>query len=86
MVKILTWTIDNAVGRFDPNRGNVVELRQLWFGGGRHLCLGAALTHVELTRFLEAMLAAGRPWTVVRRRYRVHAFVPMYRRLDVRLT
>ncbi|MGW5575177.1 cytochrome P450 [Nocardia thailandica] len=84
-VKILTWSIDNAGGGFDLNRAADPELRQLWFGGGRHLCLGAALTHVEITRFLETMLAAGRPWRVVRRRYRVNAFVPMYQRLDIRL-
>lgn len=85
-VKIMTWTLANAVGNFDLNLGYVPETRQLWFGGGRHLCLGAALTHVELTRFLEALLAADRPWTITKRRYRANVFVPLYKRLDIRLS
>ncbi|MEU2252262.1 cytochrome P450 [Nocardia xishanensis] len=84
-VKVMTWYIDNSVGRFDLDLGYLARTRQLWFGGGRHFCLGAALTHVQLTRFLETLLAAGRPWEITRRRYRFNAFVPLYRRLDVRL-
>lgn len=84
-VKIMTWTIANAPGRFDPNLGHINEIRQLWFGGGKHLCPGAALSQVELTRFLEALLAAGRPWSIIKRRYRINTFVPMYQRLDIEL-
>lgn len=84
-VKVMTWYIDNSVGRFDLDLGYVARTRQLWFGGGRHFCLGAALTHVQMTRFLEVLLAAGRPWEITRRRYRFNAFVPLYRTLNVRL-
>ncbi|WP_068064675.1 asparagine synthase (glutamine-hydrolyzing) [Nocardia xishanensis] len=84
-VKVMTWYIDNSVGRFDLDLGYVARTRQLWFGGGSHFCLGAALTHAQLTRFLATLLAAGRPWEITRRRYRFNAFVPLYRRLDVRL-
>ncbi|MFF2550564.1 cytochrome P450 [Nocardia sp. NPDC058058] len=84
-VKIMTWTIANAPGRFDPNLGHINEIRQLWFGGGKHLCPGAALSLVELTHFLTALLAAGRPWSIRKRRYRINTFVPMYERLDIAL-
>ncbi|QLY28697.1 cytochrome P450 [Nocardia huaxiensis] len=84
-VKIMTWSIANSVGRFDLDLGYVPETRQLWFGGGKHMCPGAALTHIELTRFLEALLAAGRPWSITKRRYRINAFVPIYRQLDLAL-
>ncbi|WP_431954297.1 cytochrome P450 [Nocardia lijiangensis] len=84
-VKVMTWYIGNSVGRFDLDLGYVPQTRQLWFGGGKHFCLGAALTHVQLTRFLETLLVAGHPWEITRRRYRFNAFVPLYRRLDIRL-
>lgn len=84
-VKIMTWSIDTTVGGFDLTHGRIPMTRQLWFGGGRHFCLGAALTHAELSAFLEALIAAGRPWRIVRRRYRCNVFVPLYKRLDIEL-
>ena len=84
-VKILTWTINNAVGEFSVHRDYVSETRQLWFGGGRHLCLGAQLVHSELTALLEALTAAGRPWEIVERRYRRKVFIPTYETLRIRL-
>src|SRR5690606_31214864 len=42
-VMILTWAANAGVGPFRANRPYVRETRQLWFGAGRHLCLGAAL-------------------------------------------
>ncbi|MFC4375258.1 cytochrome P450 [Nocardia halotolerans] len=84
-VKILTWTINNAVGGFDIHRDYVPETRQLWFGGGRHLCLGAQLVHSELTALLESLIATGRPWEVVERRYRRKVFIPTYETLRIRL-
>ncbi|MEV0332152.1 cytochrome P450 [Nocardia sp. NPDC050717] len=84
-VKILTWTINNAVGEFDIARDYVPETRQLWFGGGRHLCLGAQLVHSELTALLTALTAAGRPWEIVERRYRRKVFIPTYETLRIRL-
>ncbi|MET9213137.1 MULTISPECIES: cytochrome P450 [unclassified Nocardia] len=84
-VKILTWTINNAVGEFSVHRDYVPETRQLWFGGGRHLCLGAQLVHSELTALLSALTAAGRPWEIVERRYRRKVFIPTYETLRIRL-
>ncbi|MFD4433082.1 cytochrome P450 [Nocardia sp. NPDC058497] len=84
-VKILTWTINNAVGEFSVHRDYVPETRQLWFGGGRHLCLGAQLVHSELTALLAALTAAGRPWEIVERRYRRKVFIPTYETLRIRL-
>lgn len=84
-VKILTWSINNAVGDFRVRRDYVPETRQLWFGGGRHLCLGAQLVHSELTALLAALTAAGRPWQIVERRYRRKVFIPTYEKLTIRL-
>lgn len=84
-VKILTWTINNAVGEFSVHRDYVPETRQLWFGGGRHLCLGAQLVHSELTALLAALTAAGTPWQIVERRYRRKVFIPTYETLRIRL-
>ncbi|MFD3746199.1 cytochrome P450 [Nocardia sp. NPDC058633] len=84
-VKILTWTINNAAGEFRVDRGYNPETRQLWFGGGRHLCLGAQLVHSELTALLEALTAADRPWEIVERRYRRKVFIPTYETLRIRL-
>ncbi|MFC9998431.1 cytochrome P450 [Nocardia sp. NPDC127526] len=84
-VKILTWSINNAVGDFRVHRDYVPETRQLWFGGGRHLCLGAQLVHSELEALLEALTANGRPWEIVERRYRRKVFIPTYETLRIRL-
>ncbi|MFI6867993.1 cytochrome P450 [Nocardia sp. NPDC050406] len=84
-VKILTWSINNAVGDFKIHRDYVPETRQLWFGGGRHLCLGAQLVHSELGSLLEALTAAGRPFEIVERRYRRKVFIPTYETLRIRL-
>lgn len=84
-VKVMLWTIDNSVGTFSLDRGHAPELRQLWFGSGKHFCLGPALSHLELDAFLDALLANGKPWTIVRRRYRRNVFVPLYQRLDIKL-
>ena len=84
-VKVTLWRMDNAVGGFDIDNGPVPELRQLWFGSGKHFCLGPALSHLELEAFLCTLIAAERPWQIVRRRYRCNVFVPLYKRLDIKL-
>jgi cytochrome P450 len=84
-VLLLTWTANTARGGFDLDRPYLPENRQLWFGAGRHLCLGAALARAELGAMLETMAAAGRPWTVLRRRAARRALVPTYAELRVRL-
>ncbi|MFF2557831.1 cytochrome P450 [Nocardia sp. NPDC058058] len=84
-VKILTWSINNAAGPFSIDRDYNPETRQLWFGGGRHLCVGLQLVHSELTSLLEALTANGRPWEIVERRYRRKVFIPTYETLRIRL-
>ncbi|MEU0544060.1 cytochrome P450 [Nocardia sp. NPDC005978] len=84
-VKILTWSINNAVGDFRVARDYVPETRQLWFGGGRHLCLGAQLVHSELGALLEAITADGREWEIVERKYKRNVFIPTYSTLKIRL-
>lgn len=83
-VMMLTYVADNAAGPFDVTREYVPETRQLWFGAGRHLCLGAAVARVQLTRLLETLLADGRPWQVVSRRPARRVLVPTYAALVVR--
>jgi cytochrome P450 len=84
-VLLLTWTANNASGGFDLDREYLPDNRQLWFGAGRHFCLGAAVGRAELTSLLNALLAAGRPWRVVARRYRRGALIPTYARLRIAL-
>lgn len=84
-VLLLTWTADTARGGFDLDRPYLPENRQLWFGAGRHLCLGAALARAEVGAMLETVTAAGRPWVVEHRRAARRALIPTYRHLTVRL-
>ena len=81
-VLLLTYLANNRVGPFDVTRPYVPETRQLWFGAGRHLCLGAALARAEVTRFLEALLSAG-PLRIVARRPARGVLIPSYERLLV---
>jgi cytochrome P450 len=83
-VVLLTWTANTAPGGFDLDRGYLPENRQLWFGAGRHLCLGAPLARAELSALLGMLVADGRPWTVVRRRAARRALIPNYRELVIR--
>ncbi|MBC6463076.1 cytochrome P450 [Actinomadura sp. HBU206391] len=83
-VMLLTYVADNAAGPFDITRGYVPETRQLWFGAGRHLCLGAAVARTQVTRMLETLIAGGRPWRVVSRRAARRVLVPTYASLRVR--
>lgn len=81
-VLLLTYAANNRVGRFDVNRPYVPETRQLWFGAGRHLCLGAALARAEIERFLTAVLSAG-PLRIVSRAPAAGVLIPSYQRLLV---
>jgi cytochrome P450 len=81
-VLLLTYAANNRVGRFDITRPYVPETRQLWFGAGRHLCLGAALARAEIERFLTAVLSAG-PLRVVARTPAAGVLVPSYQRFLV---
>lgn len=84
-VKIFVWSINNAIGPFKADRAYVPELRQLWFSGGRHLCIGATLVNVELARVLGALIADGRPWRIVERKARSRLLVPGYEKLVIEL-
>jgi cytochrome P450 len=84
-VLMLTYTANNAAGGFDLDRGYLPEQRQLWFGAGRHLCLGAPVARAEITGLLRTLLDTGRPWQIHGRRYRRKVLIPSYATLPVRL-
>jgi cytochrome P450 len=81
-VMLLTYVANNRVGRFDIDRPYVPETRQLWFGAGRHLCLGAALARAEISHLLQAILDAG-PIRVVSRRPARGVLIPSYAELGI---
>jgi cytochrome P450 len=81
-VMLLTYVANNNVGHFDINRPYVPETRQLWFGAGRHLCLGAALARAEISHLLRAIMDAG-PVRVVSRRPARGVLIPSYAELRV---
>ncbi|GAA4935968.1 cytochrome P450 [Actinomycetospora succinea] len=80
---VLTHTVDNAAGGFDLDRPYDPATRQLWFGAGRHQCLGSALAKAELAALLHALLASGRPWRVTSRRAARRVLVPAYAELRI---
>ncbi|MEU5881847.1 cytochrome P450 [Spirillospora sp. NPDC047279] len=82
-VLLLTYLADNGAGPFDVRRDYVPETRQLWFGAGRHLCLGAAVARTQVTRMLETLSSDG-PYRVVSRRAARRVLVPTYASLRVR--
>lgn len=84
-VLLLTYRATGGTGPFDVRRAYVPETRQLWFGGGRHLCLGAAVARVQVARMLETLLSSGRPYRVAARRPARRVLVPAYAELRVRL-
>jgi cytochrome P450 len=84
-VLMLAYTANNAPGGFDLDRANLPDTRQLWFGAGRHYCLGSLVGRAELSALLDALLAAGRPWRIVERRYGRRVLIPTYARLRIAL-
>jgi cytochrome P450 len=81
-VLVLTYAANNRAGGFDLDRPYVPESRQLWFGAGRHLCLGAALARAELAHLLGGLLADG-PVRVVGRRAARGVLIPSYASLRI---
>ncbi len=84
-VLMLTYTANNAAGGFDLDQGYQPDQRQLWFGAGRHLCLGAPVARAEISGLLRTLLDTGRPWLIENRRYRRNVLIPSYASLPVRL-
>jgi len=82
-VLMLTYTTNNAVGRFDIHRSPARKIRQLWFGAGPHVCLGAPLARAEITYLLQTLLAQARPWRVVHRRASRNVIIPTYAQLAI---
>ncbi|BCY07185.1 cytochrome P450 [Actinoplanes sp. L3-i22] len=82
-VLMLTYTANNAAGGFDLDRGYLPDQRQLWFGAGRHLCLGAPVARAEITGMLQTLLDTGRPWRIGGRAYRKRVLIPSYAALPV---
>jgi cytochrome P450 len=82
-VLMLTYCANNAVGRFDVRRSPAPQIRQLWFGAGPHVCLGAPLARAEITYLLQTLLKVERPWRVVRRHASPRVMIPSYDRLVI---
>ncbi|HET7799655.1 MAG TPA: cytochrome P450 [Humibacillus xanthopallidus] len=82
-VLALTYVANTAPGAFDLDRPYLPGNRHLWFGAGRHLCLGAAVARAELRQVISTLAAAG-PWTVVDRQAARRVLIPTYRSLVVR--
>ena len=82
-VMVLTWTANNLAGPYKIDRPYLPQNRQLWFGAGRHLCLGGPLARAELGAIVELLLGDGRPFRIVSRRYGRRALIPAYASLVV---
>jgi len=83
-VVVLTWTANNLAGDDRIDRPYLPQHRQLWFGAGRHLCLGGPLARAELEAVIDLLLGDGRPFEVVSRRYGRKVLIPAYESLVVR--
>ena len=73
-----------VAGEYRVDREYIPQNRQLWFGAGRHLCLGGPLARAELSSIIELLLGDGRPFRVVSRRYGRRVLIPAYESLVVR--
>ena len=85
-IVVLTWTANNLAGEYRIDRPYIPQNRQLWFGAGRHLCLGGPLARAELTALVELLVGDGTPFEVVSRRYGRKVLIPAYESLVVRKT
>ncbi|MDP1788743.1 MAG: cytochrome P450, partial [Rhodoglobus sp.] len=81
---VLTWTANNLAGEYRVDRAYIPQNRQLWFGAGRHLCLGGPLARAELTKIIQLLVGDGRPFEIVSRRYGKRVLIPAYESLVVR--
>lgn len=85
-VMVLTWTANNLAGPYRIDRPYLPQNRQLWFGAGRHLCLGGPLARAELGAIVDLLLGDGRPFEIVSRAYGKRVLIPAYASLVVRRT
>lgn len=85
-VMVLTWTANNLAGPYRIDRPYLPHHRQLWFGAGRHLCLGGPLARAELEAIVDLLLGDRRPFRVVSRRYGRRVLIPAYASLLVQKT
>lgn len=85
-IMLLVWSANAAAGPFRADRQYVRESRQLWFGAGRHLCLGAALARAEIGTLLRMLWSEDRPLRVVRRRAARGVLIPAWSELLVTRT
>lgn len=85
-IMLLVWSANAAAGPFRADRPYVRESRQLWFGAGRHLCLGAALARAEIGTLLRMLWSEDRPLRVVRRRAAHGVLIPAWSELHVSQT
>lgn len=83
---VLTWTANNLAGEYRIDRPYIPQNRQLWFGAGRHLCLGGPLARAELSAIVELLVGDGRPFRIVSRRYGKNVLIPAYAELVVQKT
>ena len=81
---VLTWTANNLAGEYRVDRDYIPQNRQLWFGAGRHLCLGGPLARAELGMMIDLLIGDGTPFEVVSRRYGRRVLIPAYESLVVR--
>lgn len=82
-IMLLVWSANAAAGPFRADRPYVRESRQLWFGAGRHLCLGAALARAEISTLLRMLWSEDRPLRIVRRRAARGVLIPAWSELLV---
>jgi len=82
-IVVLTWTANNLAGEYRIDRAYIPQNRQLWFGAGRHLCLGGPLARAELTAMVALLVGDGTPFRVVSREYGRRVLIPAYRSLVV---
>ena len=82
-IVVLTWTANNLAGEYRVDRDYMPQNRQLWFGAGRHLCLGGPLARAELTKIIELLVGDGRPFRIVSRTYGRRVLIPAYESLVV---
>ncbi len=82
-IVVLTWTANNLAGEYRVDREYIPQNRQLWFGAGRHLCLGGPLARAELGAIVDLLVGDGRPFRIVSRRYGRKVLIPAYESLVV---